>query len=169
MSGTVQPRSGVNVISGLPPSLSSFVSLAPKSALGRLFLGVAPSTSNLIPLQPLNWQPHPQRGIRLFEIVTRAPRPRPATFLPLRWPDKPQAAILDFSIDARGLLSCAGDQLMITVENSASLTVAATAIVGHHAVLWLGGGSPGSDNVVFITLSTASGRTVNRTVRLAVI
>ena len=132
------------------------------------------------------------RTIALFDHAGSAPRQRLPAVLPLRWPDKPVASLLDYTLDATGLLadpaelqpfqwgvSHFGDPLCgpgwvsdalvsLTVNAVAGgLVLQASSITAGLAVLWLGGGVPG-DCMVDVTIATASRRSVRRIVRLLV-
>ena len=120
-------------------------------------------------LQPFVWTPGAARTIALFDYAGIAPGTRLPTVLPLRWPDKPAGAVLDYTLDASMLLDPAGDALAAFTAVPSGPSLVAAVVVGGRLILWLGGGVSGTDATIDITLTTASTRFVHRIVRLAVV
>lgn len=119
---------------------------------------------------PFVWSPSGLRTIGLFGTATD-PRPgRAMAVLPLRWPDHPAAAVLDYSIDAAGLRDGDADTISITARAATGIDVPATLVHGALVTLWLGPGSApiGTDALIDLTLATAGGRRVNRIIRLRI-
>lgn len=118
-------------------------------------------------LQPFVWTPSLQRTVALWDTAASAPGGHVAAFVPLRWPDKPAAAVQDFTLDATALLDPAGDVLAAEIEPLA-LSLLATVVLGGRVILWFGAGGAPFDYPVGITLTTQSTRVVRRIVRLRV-
>ena len=85
--------------------------------------------------------------------------------LPLRWPDKPAGAVLDYTCDATELLAGATDTLSAAVA-VAGATLVSTYVEGGRVLVWLGGGVAGQDAAVLLSLTTASGRAARRAIRV---
>jgi hypothetical protein len=117
-------------------------------------------------MPPFVWTRSVRRTIWLWDSVQSAPRGRPATPLPLRWPDKTAAEILDYSLDASALLTGPTDSIALTVNATGSFNLLTTAVHCGIATLWLSGGIAGADGLVDLTLTAISGRRVHRIVRL---
>lgn len=118
---------------------------------------------------PFAWAPSPARRIPLFDVASLPPAARAPSALPMRWPDKPAGALLDFSIDATALQMSTADALSMTVNAAGGCALAAAAIGGGIASLWLSGGLAGSDAVIDVSLSTVSGRAARRFIRMKVV
>jgi hypothetical protein len=114
------------------------------------------------------WTPSGHRIIPLWDYAGTSPRGQPGTPLPLRWPDKPALAVFDFSLDATGLLGSATDTMTLAIGSTGPLALVMSTVLAGVATLWLGDGTPGGDNVVDLTLATASGRLVRRFIRILV-
>lgn len=85
--------------------------------------------------------------------------------LPLRWPDKAAAEVLNFGFDATALLASAVDTLVANIAAPGQQLIA-QVVTGGIVVIWLGGGTPGTDNEVDLRLAAASGAFVRRIVRI---
>ncbi|MBW4089884.1 MAG: hypothetical protein HIU82_02075 [Proteobacteria bacterium] len=114
---------------------------------------------------PASWTPSPARTIRLWDYAGGAPIGRLPTVLPLRWPDKPAAAVLDYTLDVSALLA-PGDAIATTAVTPSGVTMPASAVLGGRLIVWLAGGVSGTDNTIDITITTQSTRRIHRIVRL---
>lgn len=115
------------------------------------------------------WASTPARTIPLFDVAGRAPAGRIPAVLPLRWPDKPAGALLDYTIDATALTAGTSDVISLSINDVGPLGLVAETAIEGLVTLWLSGGTAGQDVPIDLTLSTTSGRRVNRIVRLAII
>ena len=86
---------------------------------------------------------------------------------PLRWPDKDPADVLDFTMDFAGAL---GADSIATVAWTvpAGLTQGTTTNSTTAATVWLSGGSASTDYSITCRITTAGGRTIERTALLLV-
>jgi hypothetical protein len=116
-------------------------------------------------LQPLVWQPAPDRVIPLWDVAMQSPGDRPPAPLPLRWPDMAAGSILDFGLDCTALLA-GGDLITAATVNPGALQLIASQPQGGIVYAWLTGGMVGIDYPVTITVDTAAGRHVARVVRV---
>ncbi len=121
------------------------------------------------------WRPSSARCLVLDGF---APVARGATVsapLPLTWPGKDPADVLDYEFDiSAALLGNDGDQIAsVAVTASPSgpgdLVVNSVAADGAVLVFWLSGGAVGTTYVLQVTVVTQAGRTVGRALLLPVI
>jgi hypothetical protein len=121
------------------------------------------------------WKPSVARRVTLDAFV---PVPRGSVAVapaPLNWPTKDPADILDYEFDiSPALIGNEGDSIAslgvaITPSNPGDLTLSSAAADGCAAVLWLAGGQAGTVYTVTIAITTANGRTVQRSVLLPVL
>lgn len=115
---------------------------------------------------------------RLIEIEGFIPTPRGLALLPpqpLAWPEKDPGDTLDYAFDiAPALTGNPGDTIAalsvaISPDNPGDLTLASSAVDGTRAVLWLTGGQPATDYTVTVAITTACGRSLARSIGLAVV
>jgi hypothetical protein len=132
-------------------------------------------SSTNVPPAPHVWRPARARTVVLDGF---APVPRGATsgtLVPLSWPAKDPADVLDYQFDiAAALAGNEGDGIAsVTAEVSPAgtgdLSVTSVAADGTVAILWMAGGRNGVIYTVEINVSTLAGRTVNRAVFLPVV
>lgn len=115
---------------------------------------------------------------RLIEIEGFIPTPRGLALLPprpLAWPEKDPGDTLDYTFEiAPALVGNPGDTIAsmsatISPANPGDLTLASSAIDGTRLVLWLEGGQPGTVYTVAISVTTACGRSLARSIALPVV
>jgi hypothetical protein len=88
----------------------------------------------------------------------------------LAWPAKDPADVWDYSLDAREWMASVGDTLTAATATitPAGLTLISTAVTAAGiATVRLAGGTAGITYSVELTLSTAGGRTLQRTVTIS--
>ena len=120
------------------------------------------------------WKPSVARTVTLdaFIPVPRGTTPRVPTTP--SWPIKDPFDLLDYQFDITpALVGNDGDaiatlDIAISPANPGDLALTATAADGCRAVLWLGGGQPGTTYTVTLTIGTQAGRTIARSVALPV-
>lgn len=124
---------------------------------------------------PRVWQ---TSSARLIEIEGFIPTPRGLALLPprpLAWPEKDPGDTLDYTFEiAPALAGNPGDTIAsmsatISPDNLGDLTLASSAIDGTRLVLWLAGGQPGTVYTVAISVTTACGRSLARSIALPVV
>lgn len=115
---------------------------------------------------------------RLIEIEGFIPTPRGLALLPprpLAWPEKDPGDTLDYVFEtAPALAGNPGDTIVsaaatVNPGNPGDVTIASTAIDGTRVVLWLAGGQPGTTYTIAISLATACGRSLARSIALPVV
>jgi hypothetical protein len=120
------------------------------------------------------WRPSGARRCVLDGFV---PVPRgtiPSTPAPLAWPAKDPADVLDYEFDvSAALVGNKGDAIatldaVISPNATGDLTLVSMVADGAIAVFWFGKGAIGTIYVVQISITTQSGRTINRAVLLPV-
>ena len=122
------------------------------------------------------WRPS---GARRVVLEGFAPVPRgtvAAAPAPLVWPSKDPNDVLDYEFEiAAGLLGNRGD-VIVTLDaaitphgNPGDLVMNSASADGSIAVFWFGGGNPGTNYVIQVTLGTSSGRSLSRAVVLPVV
>ena len=90
------------------------------------------------------------------------------------WPLKDPGDLLDYQFDiAPALVGNDGDaistlDIAINPSNPGDLSLSATSADGTRAVIWLGGGQPGTTYTVSLAIGTQAGRTLSRSVLLPV-
>jgi hypothetical protein len=120
------------------------------------------------------WKPSVARTVTLDAFV---PVPRGTTsVVPAvpSWPLKDPGDLLDYQFDiAPALIGNDGDaistlDITLCPANPGDLALSSTTADGTRAVLWLGGGQPGTTYTVTLTIGTQAGRTIARSVMLPV-
>lgn len=115
---------------------------------------------------------------RLIEIEGFIPTPRGMMLLPprpLAWPEKDPGDTLDYVFEiAPALTGNPGDsiatlQVAISPANPGDLSLVSAAADGTRAVLWLTAGQPKTTYTVTITITTACGRTLARSISLPMV
>lgn len=120
------------------------------------------------------WLPSGARRV-LLDGFTPVPRGTlPATPVPLVWPAKDPADVLDYEFDiSAALLANTGDGIVsidvqVTPNATGDLALASATANGPVAVMWFGAGQTGTVYTVQIGIGTTGGRTINRAVLLPV-
>ena len=113
----------------------------------------------------LVWQPAAARTLIVPGQPAATTRLATATPVPLRWPDKAPAAVLDLSLDLASLVPAedGGERFAATVAPArlGDLMVLAASINGTIGTLWVAGGIEGQDYQVTWTALMASGRVLS--------
>lgn len=121
------------------------------------------------------WRPSLARRV-VLDGFTPVPRGTiPAVPAPLSWPAKDPSDVLDYEFDVSPAL--AGNQgdhiasisVATTPNGVGDLALNSSAADGAVAVLWFSGGQSDTVYTVQITVMTANGRTIGRTVLLPVL
>ena len=121
------------------------------------------------------WKPSVARTVTLDAFI---PVPRGSTAVaapPLNWPTKDPVDVLDYRFDiAPALVGNEGDgiatlDVTIAPDNPGDLTLKSVTADGSVAILWLSGGQAGSVYTVTVAITTANGRTINRSILLPVL
>ena len=95
--------------------------------------------------------------------------------VPLQWPPKDPADILDYQFDiAAALAGNDGDAIqtidvLITPSDDGDVTLVTSAADGTRAVLWLQGGVAGTTYNITIMIGTETGRVISRSIALPVL
>jgi hypothetical protein len=93
----------------------------------------------------------------------------------LTWPTKDPNDVLDYQLNiAPALIGNEGDSIatldvLITPGNPGDLTLNQAEADGASAVLWLSGGQAGTIYTITVTISTVSGRALQRSILLPVL
>lgn len=120
------------------------------------------------------WKPSDSRVVVLDSFI---PVPRGATFAapaPLNWPAKDPDDILDYQFDiAPAVIGNDGDgiaTLDVTARPDQAGDVEITKVTadGPRAIIWVAGGQPGLVYTITISITTVSGRAINRSILLPV-
>lgn len=120
------------------------------------------------------WRPSASRVLMLDGFI---PGPRgilARSNLPLRWPSKDPADILDYQFDiSPALAGNDGDAIqtidvLISPSAEGDLAMLSSAADGTRAVLWLQGGVAGTTYDITIMVGTETGRAISRSVILPV-
>jgi hypothetical protein len=112
--------------------------------------------------------------VEIDGFVRRPRNTRPATPLPLAWPPKDPGDTLDYVFDIGPALAAnPGDAIntldvVISPANAGDVTLAASSADGSKAILWLTGGQLQTEYAITLTITTVGGRSLVRTVGLAV-
>ena len=120
------------------------------------------------------WIPSVARTVTLDAFVPVPRGTSPAPPATPYWPLKDPGDTLDYQFDiAPALIGNDGDAIStldITIMPAASgdLALASTIADGSRAVLWLSGGQSGTTYTITLTIGTRAGRTIARSVLLAV-
>jgi hypothetical protein len=86
----------------------------------------------------------------------------------LKWPKKDPDDVLDYVIDWTALLD--GDPITsVSHEMDAELTKGVETFSDTQTVVWISEGLPGNTYMVTATITTAGGRTFERSVQLVVV
>jgi len=117
---------------------------------------------------PFACSPTGPRTIALWGSVAPPSRGEPPAWLPLRWPDMPAGATLDYTLDATALLANIADTLSATVNNVTNVVLQSQLVTAGLVTFWLISSTPDCDALVDVTLTTVSTRRVHRIVRLRV-
>jgi hypothetical protein len=120
------------------------------------------------------WRPSTARRVVLdgFVPIPRGTLPEPAR--PLVWPAKDPGDVLDFEIEiGPALAGNDGDgiatiDVVIVPGNAGDLVLNSSVADGTRAVFWFSAGQVGTTYSVQITLGTAGGRVLGRSVLLPV-
>lgn len=121
------------------------------------------------------WRPSNARYAQIdgFIPTPRGPQIPPAT--PLQWPSKDPGDTLDYVFDILPALTAnPGDgistlDVTISPGNPGDLVLASSSVDGPRAILWLSGGQPATNYTVTVTITTAGGRTLARSITLPVV
>jgi hypothetical protein len=120
------------------------------------------------------WRPSAARYLQIdgFVPVPRGPLVPPAA--PLVWPVKDPGDTLDYVFDIAPALTANPGDTISTIDVAISpdavgdLSLMSAAADGTRAVLWLSGGQALTTYVVTLTIATAGGRTLARSIALPV-
>lgn len=121
------------------------------------------------------WRPSSARLVVLDGFV---PVPRgtlPATPATLSWPAKDPSDVLDYEFDVSAALAgnegdmIASVTVTVTPNGGSDLVLNSVVADGARAVMWFGGGQAGIVYTVGVTIVTATGRTIGRSVLLPVL
>lgn len=121
------------------------------------------------------WRPSASRVLVLDGFV---PGPRGYTAyapVPLRWPAKDPADILDYQLDiAPALAGNDGDgistiDVLVTPTDEGDLRLISSGADGTRAVLWFQGGISGVAYNITVMIGTETGRAISRSVLLPVV
>jgi hypothetical protein len=119
------------------------------------------------------FRPSSARKVALDGFVPAARGSLPRAEAPLAWPAKDPADVLDYEFDiSAALAGNEGDSIAsvsVAVSPDGALAAERIAADGARAVLWLSGGQAGVVYSVQLTVATANGRTIARTVLLPVL
>ncbi len=121
------------------------------------------------------WKPSSARCI-VLDGFTPVPRgSMPALPAPLSWPAKDPSDVLDYQFDVRAAFvgnesdHIANVNATINPNGPGDLMLNSAVGDGYAAVFWFSGGQPGIIYTVQITVGTANGRTIGRSVLLPVL
>lgn len=121
------------------------------------------------------WRPSNARYLQIDGFVPSPRGPQIPSSQVLAWPAKDPGDILDYVFDVMPALTAnPGDgigtlDVTISPSNPGDLTMASCAADGTRAVLWLGGGQAQTTYTVTISITTAGGRALVRSVALPVV
>ena len=121
------------------------------------------------------WRPSNARYVQIdgFVATPRGPQIPPAT--PLQWPSKDPGDTLDYVFDVSPAFTAnPGDTIstldvVISPNDPGDLVLASASADGARAVLWLSAGQAAFIYTVTVTITTAGGRTLARSISLPVI
>jgi len=127
------------------------------------------------PLPSPNWQPSPVRTIAVPTATNLRARSLVPLSVAISWAPKSSADNLDFTLDPTAWLAETDDYLasvsaaVPTATGLATdLTVSWATIIAGAAVLFLGGGAPGTSQTVDVTLTTRQARVLNLSIVVAI-
>lgn len=121
------------------------------------------------------WKPSSSRTILLDSFI---PVPRGSTAVappPLNWAAKDPTDVLDYQLDiSPALVGNDGDKIAtldvtITPDEPGDLAMQSAYADGPCAVMWFAGGQSGTIYTVTVLLTTANGRTLQRSILLPVL
>ncbi|MDE8345611.1 MAG: hypothetical protein POH28_05470 [Acidocella sp.] len=121
------------------------------------------------------WTPSNARYLQIGGFVPTPRGPQIPPPLPLIWPVKDPGDTLDYVFDIAPALSAnPGDvistlDVSISPDNSGDLVLVSSSADGPRAVLWLSGGQAQTTYMVTISITTAGGRMLARSVALPVL
>jgi len=121
------------------------------------------------------WRPSNARYVQIdgFVPTPRGPNVPPAA--PLAWPAKDPGDTLDYVFDISPALTANPGDTIATLDVATSpsepgdLALASSTADGAWAVLWLTGGQPQTTYTVTVTITTAGGRALARSIALPVV
>ncbi len=119
-------------------------------------------------------KPSCSRTVWLTGFVPVARASAAQAVVPLAWPAKDPADILDYRVDAsQAVIGNEGDSIAtmtvtITPDIGAALALTQSMIDGMIGILWLEGGESGTTYSVTVNLVTINGRVIQRSVSLPV-
>jgi hypothetical protein len=120
------------------------------------------------------WKPSESRVVVLDSFV---PVPRGATFAapaPLNWPAKDPEDVLDYQFDiAPAVTGNDGDgiaTLDVTArpDHAGDIEITKVTADGTRAIIWVAGGQPSIVYTITMSITTVSGRSINRSILLPV-
>ncbi len=120
------------------------------------------------------WKPSAARTITLDAFVPLPRGTKPNAPALASWPIKDPTDLLDYQFDiAPALIANDGDaistlDIAISPANPGDLALTSSMADGARAILWLSGGQSGTIYTVTLTIGTAAGRTLSRSVLLPV-
>jgi hypothetical protein len=120
------------------------------------------------------WRPSTARYVQVDGFVPTPRGPQIPPPQPLAWPTKDPGDTLDYVLDIMPALAAnPGDMIStldvtISPDNAGDLTLASSSVDGARAVLWLSGGVAQTSYAVTVTISTAGGRSLVRSIGLLV-
>lgn len=124
---------------------------------------------------PHVWKPSSARRVTLDSFIPVPRGSAPSAPPPLNWSTKDPADVLDYEFDiSPALVGNQGDTITTLTINilpnePGDLVLNSAAVDGAVAVLWLSSGQAGSIYTITIAITTASGRTVQRSILLPVL
>jgi hypothetical protein len=121
------------------------------------------------------WRPSNARYIEIDGFVPTPRGPQIPPVKPLAWPQKDPSDTLDYVFDIAPAVSAnPGDgitavDVAIAPDLAGDLSLVSSYIDGTRAVLWLAGGQPGITYTVTVSVTTAAGRSLSRSIALPVV
>lgn len=121
------------------------------------------------------WKPSSARTVVIDSFV---PVPRgsvAAAPAPLNWPTKDPQDVLDYQLDiGPAVVGNSNDVILglavsVTPNDPGDVSVTSAAADGTLAVLWLAGGQAGTVYTITLLITTANGRTIQRSILLPVL
>jgi hypothetical protein len=121
------------------------------------------------------WKPGTARVVAIDSFI---PVPRGAAVIappPLNWPTKDPADILDYKVDITPAVAGNDGDLISTLDVTSTpndpgdIVIQSATADGTIAVIWISGGQAGTVYTVTVLVTTASGRTLQRSVLLPVL
>lgn len=121
------------------------------------------------------WLPSTARYVQITGFVPTPRGPQVPAAQPLAWPTKDPGDALDYVFDISPALTAnPGDAIamldvMISPNAVGDLTLTSATADGPRAVLWLAQGQAGTTYTVTVSVTTTSGRALNRSISLPVV